>query len=798
MTKLEPRLTVKTRPITVKENILTGEGYRISVLTPSLVRVEANKNNVFTDEATQYIWYRDFPAVPFEQVDVSADRGILPVSVEGGKQTIVLETETCRFVFSKTHKKMMGVFLKKENKYVPCNNKENLGGTCRTLDGRNGRVRLKPGVLSKNGVAVLTDDGLILTEEGTLGARKEKERDEYIFAYGKEYKKAIDAYFYLTGETPMLPRYVLGNWWSRYYAYTQKEYLDLMDRFKKENIPLTVATVDMDWHWVNVNKKFGTNYRNPNPLQTEGWTGYSWNTDLFPDYRAFLKELHDKNLHTTLNLHPADGVRAYEDMYEEMAKRMGIDPASKETVPFDLSSNEFINAYFDVLHRPYEDEGVDFWWMDWQQGKKSTVKDLDPLWALNHYHYLDNARDGRKGMLLSRYCGIGSHRYPIGFSGDYIVTWKSLKFQPEFTNRASNIGYDWWSHDIGGHMMGITDDELYLRWCQYGVFSPINRLHSSNFLLQGKEPWKRSETVRRITGDYLRLRHALLPYLYTAAYKTHKENIPLCNPMYALYPEEENAYKVPNEYFFGTELIVCPVTSKTSKKTKLSKTRVWLPEGRYTDIFTGRIYQGGQLIDAYRDVEFVPVFAKQGAIVPLSGDEGNSAANPTKMTVWVYRGNNEYTLYEDNDKRDEDCKAATTTMVATEKGNTITFTVKKTEGDLSVLPERREYAVWFRDVEAAKAICNGKEVPFENGKVTFVTDGKEDVVIELGDVVAMKNPDAKEEVNVVFSRSKGKNIWKTLMYIKIGKAKTEEELKKAIKHSLFPRCVKGAALEKLL
>lgn len=114
----------------------------------------------------------------------------------------------------------------------------------------------------------------------------------------------------------------MGVWWSRYHAYTQQEYLDLIDRFLNENIPLTVVAVDMDWHWTDLKKKFGIN--------ESGWTGYSWNTDLFPDYKEFFNELKKKKLHITLNLHPADGVRSFEDMYNKMAKANKIDPDSKK------------------------------------------------------------------------------------------------------------------------------------------------------------------------------------------------------------------------------------------------------------------------------------------------------------------------------------------------------------------------------------------------------------------------------------------------------------------------------------
>lgn len=767
-TYLLPKLDPKAN----EKNVFSGEGFRVTVLTPKTIRVEINKNNVFCDEATQGIWFRNFGEVPFEGKNVG--------------QTVTIETDERIFNISVTKKKLVSVFFKDKKKWVNFKKSDNMGGTMRTLDMKNGRVKLEDGFASKSGIAVLNDSGAMLLADGTIQPR-EKTVDFYVFSHGKDFYGATNDYFLLTGKTPMIPKYALGNWWSRYYAYEQEEYLNLMERFEKENIPITVATVDMDWHWVKgINDRFGTNYKAKNPITGIGWTGYSWNTDLFPDYKEFLRKLREKNLYVTLNLHPADGVRTFEDQYEEMAKAVGMDPKSGETVKFDIGSKRFMNAYFDVLHHPYEEQGVDFWWIDWQQGKKSTIKGVDPLWALNHYHYLDNCRNDRRGLILSRYCGIGSHRYPLGFSGDYVVSWKSLQYQPEFTNTAANIGYDWWSHDIGGHAFGISDDELYVRWCQYGVFSPINRLHSTQSYLQGKEPWKRSETARRIVSDYLRLRHKMLPYIYSEGRKTHENNVPICRPTYYDYPEIDLAYKYRNEYFFGSELLVCPITSKTSKKIGMAKTTFWLPEGRFTDIFTGRIYQGGRVVNAFRDLQFMPVLAKEGAIVPLSKDEGNSCANPKKMEVWAYAGNGKYELYEDDGK--ENGKFALTTFVIKEEGDTLTFKAE-TSGEKSVLPEERTYEIVFKDVKEGTAKVNGKDVPLDR---IVIKDGDEVIVT---DVKRTENPDFCEYANEIFSRLSGSNFLKMIKYMRLGKIKDKDELKKKLKHACFDKFVKEAATE---
>ena len=137
----------------------------------------------------------------------------------------------------------------------------------------------------------------------------------------------------------------------------------------------------MDWHLVDVDPQYGS-----------GWTGYSWNRELFPDPEAFLAEVHRRGLRVTLNVHPADGVRAFEDAYPEMAAALGLDPDAGLPIAFDVTDQAFMAAYLGILHRGLERQGVDFWWLDWQSGPYSRVAGIDPLWMLNHFHFLDSAR----------------------------------------------------------------------------------------------------------------------------------------------------------------------------------------------------------------------------------------------------------------------------------------------------------------------------------------------------------------------------------------------------------------------
>jgi alpha-glucosidase (family GH31 glycosyl hydrolase) len=244
---------------------------------------------------------------------------------------------------------------------------------------------------------------------------------------------------------------------------------------------------------------------------------------------------------------------------------------------------------------------------------------------------------------LSRYAGIGSHRYPLGFSGDTFVRWSSLKLQPYFTANASNVGYTWWSHDIGGHIAGKGDGELYTRWVQYGVFSPINRLHSNN-LSWSKEPWLYGDRAERISTEFLRLRHRLLPYLYSANVRTARDGEPITMPMYYLDKTDE-AYKAKNQYYFGGELLVAPVTEK-AKADGFSYVKVYLPKGVWTDFFTGKKYVGEKCYLMQIPLDRMPVFAKEGAIIPMLKDRGGNSQIFDELEIKVYKGEGSFRLHD--------------------------------------------------------------------------------------------------------------------------------------------------------
>lgn len=312
--------------------------------------------------------------------------------------------------------------------------------------------------------------------------------------------------------------------------------------------------------------------------------------------------------------------------------------------------------------------------------------------------------------------------------------------------------------------MGYKDDELYLRWLEFGVFSPINRLHSTSNEFMGKEPWKCSKETERCAGNYLRLRHKLIPYLYSINYLTHTEGRALCEPMYYTYDCKE-AYEVKNQYSFGTQLVCAPITSHTSAKTKLAGAKLFVPEGeRYTDIFTGRIYESGSYT-VYRDIEDIPVFAKAGAVIPMYLDcESNDVSLNQPLEVWFYRGDGEFTLYEDDGETLKylNGKQCFTTFRMKEEGDKITLVISST-GDTKLIAKPRKFSLVFRDIESAKVFVDGKREKANPDCVEIEYDGNP-VKVVLEKCEHKQNGEYFEELVNLISKYQLKTHVKTKLF----------------------------------
>jgi alpha-glucosidase len=673
------RIRFTGEPVANPEGVVVSGRARFMILTPRLIRLEWSETGQFEDRGTYAFPTRYGPAP-----DVATQ-------VEGGVLTIDTGMLRLRYVegagrFS-THNLSITFDLNGQAQtWLPGTpNPMNLRGTRRTLDVCEGDAALEEGILSRSGWALFDDSRSVVFnhEDGWVAPRPDYAvQDWYFFGYGHDYKAALSDYARFGGRIPLIPRYVLGAWWSRYWAYSDQDLKELVRGFGEHDLPLDVLVVDMDWH------------------TPHSWTGYTWNRELFPDPPAFLEWVHERGLHTTLNLHPAEGIQAFEEVYPRFAGAMGVDPRSGAAIPFRTTDKRFVRHYFELLHHPMEDDGVDFWWMDWQQGESSEVRDLDPLPWINHLHFRDSTRRGRRGMLYSRWGGLGNHRYPIGFSGDTYVTWEALQFQPYFTATASNVAYGWWSHDIGGHMGGATEPELYARWVQFGALSPCLRLHGTKDPLTERRPWKYPDAAYQAAKAAFHWRYQLVPYIYTLARVASDTGVSPCRPMYYEYPEADAAYAARYQYLFGDQMIAAPIVHPANPETGMAAADVWVPEGMWIDYTTKETFTGPRWVRLVGDLNRMPMLMKAGAILPLAPPASartTGAIPKDRLILAVFPGaDGAFRLYEDDGVTQVYQEGQYEwTGIATHREDEDTWVVRvaPVEGRCDALPERRAFEV---------------------------------------------------------------------------------------------------------
>lgn len=636
--------------------IVQVENARFSILTPELIRMEWNSTGHFTDQATLFIVNRNLPVPEFKKKE---NHNYLTIRTD--KLILKYKKGTGQF----TSNNLVITFLDGKNKivwYPGMKNPGNLKGTYRTLDGCNGKynvntgkaIPMEDGLISTEGWTVIDDSDNFLFDNSDwnwVEPRQNKEQDLYFIGYGKDFKKALYEFTEIAGKVPIPPHYAFGYWWSRYWNYSDDELRELVRNFHYYHIPLDILVIDMDWH-----KTKGLNHKDEFG-QTAGWTGYTWNKSLFPEPGKFLRWAKKQNLKVTLNLHPASGIPADEVQYPAFAKAMDFDTTAHQPIPFEAASKKYMKNLFNIVLHPLEKEGVSFWWLDWQQWPYSKkYPGLSNTWWLNYCFFTDMEREGKqRPMLYHRWGGLGNHRYQIGFSGDVVISWKSLDYQPYFTATASNVLYGYWSHDLGGHYFhSLPPDqwkmnpELYIRWMQFGAFSPIFRTHSSKDARIKKEFWNFPYQDSRILTDIVNLRYALIPYIYTMARKDYDTGISLCRPMYYDYPEKTEAYSFQDEYMFGDNLLIQPITAPS--QNDFSTVRVWLPEGNdWYEWNTGTMLRGGQTVERHFLLNEYPVYIKAGSIIPMYPKVDNLEHKIKDLIISVFpgKGDSKTKLYED-------------------------------------------------------------------------------------------------------------------------------------------------------
>jgi alpha-glucosidase len=694
----------------IGNRVVSGRA-RFTVLFPRLIRLEFADDARFEDRPTLAFINRDTPPVEFSVAERDGE--------------LLLETEALRLrwklgaAFTARSLEIRSRSGSPEFSWKPGRkDKGNLGGTRRTLDSIDGAAELEPGILSKDGWTVVDDSRRPLFTKDFSGflPREAGATDLYFFGYGRDYKRALAEFATVAGKVPAPPRYAFGLWYSRYWAYTDREALATIDEFERRGLPLDVFVLDMDWHETHdVDKIPWDVHERDQAGQPKGWTGYTWNRRLFPDPARFFAEARKRGVRTAMNLHPASGVQPHEEMYEEFARAVGMNPKSRKHVPFAVEDPKFAKPYFELLHRPREKEGVDFWWLDWQQRKTTSIDELNPTFALNHLHFRDNARGGKRPLILHRWGGLGNHRYQVGFSGDAKGTWESLAFQIRFTHTASNVLYGYWSHDVGGHYPAVVDPELMTRWTQFGALSPVFRLHSTKRFDAERRPFRFPEPWRSAMEKALEFRRSLLPYIYNAARAAHDTGVSLVRPAYYEHPHEPDAYRADDQYYFGDDLIVAPVVAP-AKDPDATKRSVWLPDGVWYDWETLEEIEGGGKRTRRYTLDEMPVYARNGAIVPTvdPATPAEGAGYPD-IAFTIFPGKSgETTLYEDDGVSDDYLKGASARTIVrqTSRARSTVIEIGATEGTYNRMPKRRRISLRLPLAPAPRSVvADGVEIP---------------------------------------------------------------------------------------
>lgn len=738
--------------VAAPEAVVVQGHARFTVLTDRLIRMEWAQDGVFEDRATLGIVNRRLEVPRFT---VKASRG--KVVIKTASLTLTYKGDEAFNASNLQVKFPMGIWK------PGMDDSGNLRGTTRTLDKFNGREEpvYDPGVISRDGWALIDESDRhvflpVASDWGKWVACREpgERQDWYLFAYGHDYTAAISDFTKVAGRIPLSPKYAFGYWWCRYWQYSDFELVDLAKHFRDFSIPMDVMIIDMDWHETWDDIKAATPGGRDNFGERIGWTGFTWKKNLFPNPANHLRDLHDFGVRTSLNLHFNNGIQPYEEPYcrfvEDYLSRTDDYDGPKgyvnadgtpAPVPFRIDQEAWADAFFNSIMHPMEEMGVDFWWLDWQQWRESKYTEgLSNTFWLNYTFFQDKVRQtasmgprAPRAMIYHRWGGIGSHRYQVGFSGDCYATWDVLRYLPYFTATASNVGYGYWGHDIGGHIqapgVNATDPELYLRWIQEGVFTPIFKTHSTKNLTMEKRFWVFPDHFDAMR-EAIRLRYTLSPYIYTAARVAYDSGICLCRPLYYSAPEAPESYEYREEFFFGDDILATVIATPADSLTGLAPRRMWFPAGSsWYDMATGEVYAGGTVADLSYTVSENPWFVRCGAVIPIASDEITSLQQPSDEIAFLVapgEGSFETRLYEDDGATQAYLNDYAWTRVSKQSDGAFTrVQVFPREGSYEGAPSERKVRIVLEGVFAPVSVTvDGVDVPYSRFAAREAAAGK--------------------------------------------------------------------------
>ena len=456
-------------------------------------------------------------------------------------------------------------------------------------------------------------------KENTLTYETLSGRKTYQIVAGKTWYDVVENYTNLTGKQPMLPRWVLGNFSSRFGYHSQKETLETIDKFKEDEIPVDAIIIDLYWFGKEIQGTLGN---------------FEFDRDSFPEPTKMVDVLKSQNVETTLITEPyvlKTSKRWEEAVNEDILAKDSIgNPAVFE---FYFGKGGIIDIFkpkgerwFKDIYNRLSDYGVNGFWGDlgepeelpnWVNFETGSADELHNIyghnWAKLVYEASLESNPNRRPFVLMRAGYSGSQRYGmIPWTGDVSRSWGGLKPQPEIALQMGMQGIAYMHSDLGGFAGANLDDELYARWLQYGVFQPIFRPHADETL--ASEPVYRSEKAKKLANFAIQMRYRMLPYNYHLMVENHIKGRPLMRPLFFEEPNNADLLEYSDAYLWGNDILVSPVL-EAGKKTQ----EVYFPKGSmWFDIETDEVIEGGQKKSVTLSESFIPVYARGGSFIPLA------------------------------------------------------------------------------------------------------------------------------------------------------------------------------------
>ena len=706
------------------DNVAYKDGHvRFTLVSPGSVRLEYSPDGKFIDGKTLLAVDREYAPVAY--------------NLKTGGKFIEIRTDLITVRYRKGTgaftSENLSIAASKSNPFQFCwkpgmVQKENLKGTRHGYDAVKGRtvmygkeegktVELDDGILARDGWTLIDDSkGPVLVKDGDCQLHPITEewienrpdngsQDWYFLSYGHDYQSALKDFTSFSGPIPMLPRYAYGNWHSWYWLYSDGEFREMMDNYRKYGIPVDVLCIDMDRH-------------------INGWYGWDWNLNLFPDPAKMFADFHADHLKLTTNMH-IDYLYSNESSFAPMKKDLGAELAPGDTITLELSDRKIAGSFFKREIDKMYGLGWDFLWDDngsYVSPPGFPSIDMN-LWR-GHLFFEDNAARGKRPLFLGRYGGFGGHRYPVGFSGDTFAAWESLEFQTIYNTSSANVCF-LWTHDLGGFQnewwdpekpfaqTAKYDPELLLRWLQFGALTPAMRNQTAKQISICKYPWEQPRDYFEPIREAVRLHYALNPYIYSMSRKAYETGVSVCRPLYYEWPESEEAYARKNEYMFGDNIFVAPITAPKGE-SRLSHLKFWLPEGLWYEWATGTMLEGGKEYERTYALNEYPMFVKAGAIIPMyDGTQTNLDGCDEAITIVIApgEGDNRFSLYED-DGVDPDYahNFAKTEITSSRRGNIHKIVIGGRRGSYRNMPSDRNFRIKLLSAACPASVTVNGEV----------------------------------------------------------------------------------------